>query len=94
MATKSPSRIRRSPRPIADHLETGHDILCELTAEAHALGVLGQLADVAQEHGSDFSADVLISMNRLMAPHVREIERQLTRLDETLLALSCMRKAA
>jgi len=47
MATKSPSRIRRSPRSIADHLETGHAILCRLQAEAHALGVLRRLPEEA-----------------------------------------------
>jgi hypothetical protein len=88
MARKSPSR------PIADHLELCHGVLCELTEETQALRLLGQLVDQAPEQGADFSVEVLISLDRLMAPHMREIERQLTRLDEALVALARLRKAA
>ncbi len=82
MSAKSPSR------PLATHLDIAHDVLCELTEEAQALRVLSQLGDHALEHGDDYRTDVLLSLNRVMGPHLQAIERQLTRLDEAILALS------
>lgn len=85
MATKSPARS------IAKSLDIAHDVLCELTEETQALRVLSQLGDHALEHGDDYRTDLLLSLNRVMGPHLQAIEQQLTRLDEAILAL---RKAA
>ncbi len=95
MSTPRKRRKRASTRPraIADHLETTHQILFELQMEAHAVRLLGKFADLATDQDAD-CADVLAGLNRLMTPHVREIEQQLTKLDEALIALSRTQKAA